>query len=143
MIYTAFPQWNIVREWNLRNEHILCQSLFFKKVANPRSATLLKKRLWQRCFPVNFTKFSRTPIFKSISGWLLLKLKDVKLYVTISTNQYLNRVYYERKRLFQVWTSVFTHWAKTILLNCSHYLPKKFLMENFIFYAVPGLLPDS
>ena len=92
--------------------HILCQSLFFKKVANPRSATLLKKRLWRRCFPVNFTKFSRTPIFKSNSGWLLLKLKDVKLYVTISTHQYLNRVYYDRKRLFQVWTSVFTHWPK-------------------------------
>ena len=24
--------------------------------------TLLKKRLWHRCFPVNFTKFSRTPL---------------------------------------------------------------------------------
>ena len=27
------------------------------------SATLLKKRLWHRCFPVNFTKFLRTPFF--------------------------------------------------------------------------------
>ena len=25
-----------------------------------RPATLLKKRLWHRCFPVNFAKFSRT-----------------------------------------------------------------------------------
>ena len=24
-------------------------------------ATLLKKRLWHRCFPVNFAKFLRTP----------------------------------------------------------------------------------
>ena len=30
----------------------LCQSLFFTKVAGPRPATLLKKRLWHRCFPV-------------------------------------------------------------------------------------------
>ena len=29
----------------------LCESLFFNKVAGPRSATLLKKRLWYRCFP--------------------------------------------------------------------------------------------
>ena len=39
----------------------LCQSLFFNKVAGLRPATLLKKRLWHRCFPVNFAKFLRTP----------------------------------------------------------------------------------
>ena len=27
----------------------------------PEDATLLKKRLWHRCFPVNFMKFLRTP----------------------------------------------------------------------------------
>ena len=27
----------------------------------PQPATLLKKRLWDRCFPVNFAKFLRTP----------------------------------------------------------------------------------
>ena len=31
----------------------LCQSLFFK-------ATLLKKRLWYRCFPVSLVTFLRT-----------------------------------------------------------------------------------
>ena len=31
----------------------LCQGLFFNKVAALRSATLLKKRLWHSCFPVN------------------------------------------------------------------------------------------
>ena len=39
----------------------LCQSLFFNKVAGLRPATLLKKRLWHRCFPINFAKFLRTP----------------------------------------------------------------------------------
>ena len=37
----------------------LCQSLSFNKVAGLRSATLLKKRLWHRCFHVNLTKFLR------------------------------------------------------------------------------------
>ena len=30
---------------------------FLNKIAGLRSVTLLKKRLWQRCFPVNFKKF--------------------------------------------------------------------------------------
>ena len=50
----------------------LCQSLFFSKVAGLRPAALVKKRLWHRCFPVNFVKFLRTPFLQSTSGRLLL-----------------------------------------------------------------------
>ena len=35
----------------------LCQSLLFNKVAALSPATLLKKGLWHRCFPVKFTNF--------------------------------------------------------------------------------------
>ena len=41
----------------------LCQSLFFTKVA-----ALSKKRLWHRCFPVNFAKFLGTPLLQNTSG---------------------------------------------------------------------------
>ena len=41
----------------------LYQSLFFNKVARP--ATLLKKRLWSKCFPVNFAKFLRTLFYRT------------------------------------------------------------------------------
>ena len=42
----------------------LCQSLFFNKVSFLiRPATSLKKGYWHRCFPVNFAKFLRTPLF--------------------------------------------------------------------------------
>ena len=37
-----------------------------------RPATLLKKRLWHRCFPVNFAKFLRTPFPTEHLWWLLL-----------------------------------------------------------------------
>ena len=37
-------------------------------------ATLLKKRLWHRCFPVNFAKFLRTPSFTEYFWWLLLRV---------------------------------------------------------------------
>ena len=40
----------------------LCQNLFFNKVA---------KRLWQRCFPVNFAKFLRKTIFIEHLRWPL------------------------------------------------------------------------
>ena len=43
----------------------LCQSLL-------RPATLLKKILWQRCFPMNFAKFLRTSFFIEHLWWLLL-----------------------------------------------------------------------
>ena len=50
----------------------LCQSFFFNKVTGVMSAILLKKRLWYRCFPVNFVKFLRTPFFIEHLWWLLL-----------------------------------------------------------------------
>ena len=52
----------------------LSQSLFFNKFAGLRPATLSKKRLWHRCFPVNFVKFLRTSLIENL-WWLLLKLK--------------------------------------------------------------------
>ena len=59
----------------------LCQSLL---------ATLLKRRLWNRCFPVNFPKFLRTPFctehllyrtpLYDFSRGLLLKLQTLNIY---------------------------------------------------------------
>ena len=40
-----------------------CVRVFFNNVIGLRPTTLLKMRLWHRCFPVNFTKFLRTPFF--------------------------------------------------------------------------------
>ena len=62
IIYRSNHQRCSIKKGVLRNfakftgKH-LCQSLFFNKVAGLRPATLLKKRLWHRCFPVNFAKF--------------------------------------------------------------------------------------
>ena len=43
----------------------LCQSLFFNKVTGLGAATLLKKRLWQRRFPMNFVKFFSAPFLQN------------------------------------------------------------------------------
>ena len=41
----------------------LYQGLFFNKVASLRPGTLLQKRLWHRCFPVNFTYFRKKSFY--------------------------------------------------------------------------------
>ena len=51
----------------------LYQSLSFDKLVGLRPATLLKKRLWDRCFPVNFAKMFRAPFVSEHLRWLLLR----------------------------------------------------------------------
>ena len=58
---------------NIYGKH-LCQSLFLNKVAGLRLATLLKKKLCHRCFPVNFPKFLRTPVLRNTSERLFLRM---------------------------------------------------------------------
>ena len=63
----------------------LCQSLFFNKAAG-LPGTLLKKILWHRCFPVNFTKFSRIYFLQNTSGQLLLKGFTYDKHYVLSVN---------------------------------------------------------
>ena len=46
----------------------LCQSIFFNKDAGLRPATLLKKRLCDRCSAVNFMKYLRTSVLQNTFG---------------------------------------------------------------------------
>ena len=60
---------------------------FLDKGAGFRPGTLLKKRLWHRCFPVNFVKSLRTPFLTEHVRWLLL---NVELYSINYLNQKKN-----------------------------------------------------
>ena len=66
---------------------VLCKKVFLEVSKNSQEntcarasfnknylKTLLKKRLWHRCFPVNFVKFLWTPFLQNTSGRLLLKI---------------------------------------------------------------------
>ena len=44
----------------------MCQSLLFDKVVSLRPATLLKKGLWYKCFPVIFAKSLKEHLFYGI-----------------------------------------------------------------------------
>ena len=63
---------------------VFCKKKYSEKIRKIhrktlRPATLLKKRLWYRCFPVTFAKFLGIPILQNTSGQLLLKTKSRSL----------------------------------------------------------------
>ena len=54
-----------------------CARVSFLIKLQEAPATLLKKRLWHRCFPVNFAKFLRTAFFAEHLWWLLPSISIV------------------------------------------------------------------
>ena len=65
-----------------------------------KSRTLLKKRLWYRCFPVNFAKFLRTPFLQNTSGRLLLYFAQEAAKLILIVENTLNLLF-ENDRLVQ------------------------------------------
>ena len=58
-------------------EKHLYRILFFSKVAGFQVGTFFRKRLRQKCFPVNFANFLRTLILQNTSKLLLLCFEEV------------------------------------------------------------------
>ena len=76
----VFRKIGVLRNFTKFTGKHLCQIHFFNKVARLRLVTLLKKRLWHRCFPVNFVKVLRTPFYIEHLWWLLLRKLLLSLY---------------------------------------------------------------
>ena len=76
-IYRSSHQKCSMKKTVLRNSLKFLNSL--------RPATLLKKRPWHRCFPVNFKKFLRTPFLQNTTGRLLLHLLKKSLMVNFKS----------------------------------------------------------
>ena len=68
----VFYEKDVVKKLRTFTVKRLCQSLFFNKVAGLQLATLLKKKLWHRRFPVIFAKFLKTQFLQNNSERLLL-----------------------------------------------------------------------
>ena len=65
-------------------ENTCARVSFFNKVAGLRPATLLKKRLWHRCFAVNFAKFLRTPFLQNTYGDCFSKVNSKSITETLN-----------------------------------------------------------
>ena len=62
---TVFCKKDVLKKFAKFTGKHMCQSLFLNKVAGLSPATLFKKRLRHRCFPVNFVNFLRTPFLQN------------------------------------------------------------------------------
>ena len=62
----------------------LCQIPFLIK---PQPAILLKKRVWQRSFPMDFVNLLRTPFFQNTFRRLLLEIKQRRNYGPVSVKE--------------------------------------------------------
>ena len=89
-----------------------CVRVFFNKVAGLRPATLLKKSLWHRCFPVNFAKFLRKPFFKEHLRWLILQFKSNMYESFIELIHKLSMCFFLPCILTYVQSSNKHHWIK-------------------------------
>ena len=70
----VFCKKGVLKNFVKFTEKHLYQTPYPNKVAGLRPATLLKKRIWHRCFSVNFAIFLRTPFSTEQLRWLLLNV---------------------------------------------------------------------
>ena len=75
----------------------------FIEIALCRPASLLKKRLWHSCFPVNFAKFSRTPFLQNISGRLLFKRYYGQRNSLANSCLIKANIRHRQKAIFSIW----------------------------------------
>ena len=59
----------------------------------------IKKKLFHRCFPVNFVKFLRAPFFIEYLRWLLLTLYIGSTFPPSACNAYFTKSKFVKKRL--------------------------------------------
>ena len=72
--FRGSPIWNNL-PWDIKSTEAATEGVLWQK----RPATLFKKRLWHRCFPLNFWKFLKIPFLQNTSGRLLLNLANQHL----------------------------------------------------------------
>ena len=56
----------------------------YNKLAGFKPCNFIKKRLWYRCFPVNFAKFLKTPILMNIFERIIVGYEAMKQYIHIN-----------------------------------------------------------
>ena len=59
---------DVLRNFAKCRERHLRWNFFLNKIESFRPATLFKKRLRHRCFPVNFMKFLKAPFLQNTCG---------------------------------------------------------------------------
>ena len=118
----------------------LCQGLI--KLLASRRATLFKKRLWHRCFPVNFVKFLRRSFLQNISRRLFPELKNPFIILQMfKPLRFLDVVFFVLHNPMSPWIKTRVSKNKTIaarrmLVKLNLSLHAK---QDFWYFLVPNL----
>ena len=91
----------------------------------------LKKRVWDRCFPVKFAKFLRTLFLQNTSGQLLLDLYFIG-------SLWLTEIYFSIKEIVKLF-----HLGQLIALGCSMANIWSLLLGTILFIRCKFLFSQS
>ena len=127
-------------------EKNLCQSSFFNKVAGLRSATLLKKRLCHKCFPVNFVKFLTLCVPRTYI-YVLAVLCTQPVYIDLERiNDFIyvircqKKIARHAKNTFFIehpqWLLLIVNFLESLLLNYIYFLNILVWLYNFIMNKI-------
>ena len=93
---------------------------------------LLKKRLWHRCFPVNFTEFLRINQSKS---WKVFNFSiDQQIFVDCQVFHFLIKAHVQSENsIAKIRWITWNAWMETSLGYC-FLVRKRCLQSNYVFY---------
>ena len=112
----------------------LCQSLFFNKVAGLKPAILLKKRLWDRCFPVNFVKSLTTPFTEHF--WATASEGIFKFPHHLMITMIIIRVHLKKKLITETGAHQSSNSANFWQIFCENISRVQF---NYVFFDIPNV----
>ena len=113
--------------------------VFYKNVL-PQPATLLKKRLWHRCFPVSFAKFLRTPFLQNTSGRLLLNYATLQCTLDHQPVSLFSTFSQPPVSLYPTWLTLYPVILKFIMINWINMGTGDIILESLSFYMMGTLV---
>ena len=81
-----------------------------------RSATLVKRRLWHRCFPVNFVKFLRTTFLP-----LVVTSEDLIIWKKVMPTQVFFQVFFSEPNRLNIIIKISAKYWKNFMLGTSKF----------------------
>ena len=108
---------NIVNSFTLDgNSWTLKFDTNFNTSLGLRSATLVKRRLWHRCFPVNFVKFLRTTFLP-----LVVTSEDLIIWKKVMPTQVFFQVFFSEPNRLNIIIKISAKYWKNFMLGTSKF----------------------
>ena len=112
----------------------------FCKNVLPQPAILLKKRLWHRCFPMNFAKFLRTAFLQNTSERLLRNYATLQCTLNHQPVSLFSTFSQPSVSLYPSWLTPYPVILKFIMKNWISMGIGDIILESLSFYMMRTLV---